>query len=550
MKLRYVLTAVITLAALSVASWFSGPSTVQAQANLLTNPGFEAGHYNQDGIPEITVPNGWRMHWLDGIPFNNSNGNAARPETVVWNIQDAPPNERPLFFRDGSYTLKIFKGWAPMYAAVSQDVTGLEVGRRYRLSAPIFVDIVESYDNGKQAPGKLDSGQVRLGAGNTGTAWRDASNIQYSPWWTAGNVPSFYLANTTFSHEFTATSPNMTVWIEVASIDPYINNGFFMDGLSLVALEGTAPVAPPPPAAGGGTGSGSAQQPPAPTAPPPPTPTPRADGAVVHVVQPGDSFWGLAIQYANVMQLSPEEAVRAIQERNNNPTVINPGQELIIVPPSSTMAVAPPPAEETPEAEAEVDLEEVADVEEEEPETAVEPEPESETSETSVTSGICVSVYHDVNQDAQRDPGSEPLMDGIPITIYQGGRSVSSYVTNAEDDVYCFENLPPDTYQVQVFPPAGYQATTPESWAIVVAEGVVIPVAFGLQEAPETVAMVSDATPVDEGETASVEETAVSPDPAPESSRGGLASISGILLIGAAILVMLAGVGVYLLRRG
>lgn len=549
MKLRYVLTAVIALAALSVASWFSGPSTVQAQANLLTNPGFEAGHYNQDGIPEITVPNGWRMHWLDGIPFNNSNGNAARPETVVWNIQDAPPNERPLFFRDGSYTLKIFKGWAPMYAAVSQDVTGLEVGRRYRLSAPIFVDIVESYDNGKQAPGKLDSGQVRLGAGNTGTAWRDASNIQYSPWWTAGNVPSFYLANTTFSHEFTATSPNMTVWIEVASIDPYINNGFFMDGLSLVALEGTAPVAPPPPAAGGGTGSGSAQQPPAPTAPPPPTPTPRADGAVVHVVQPGDSFWGLAIQYANVMQLSPEEAVRAIQERNNNPTVINPGQELIIVPPNSSAAIAPPSVEEEPEVEAEAEAD--SEAVEEDVVVTEEPETPAATEETtSAISGICVNAYHDLNGDGARDPSSEPLLANAAITVFQGGRTVASYVTDGGGADYCFENLPPDTYQVQVFPPAGYQATTPESWAIVVAEGVVIPVAFGLQEAPETVAMVSDATPVDEGETASVEETAVSPDPAPESSGGGLASISGIILIGAAILVMLAGVGVYLLRRG
>jgi hypothetical protein len=545
MKLRYVLTAVMALATLSVAFWLSGPSNAQAQSNLLTNPGFEGGHFNQDNISEITVPNGWRMHWLDGIPFNNSNGNAARPETVVWNIQDAPPDERPLFFRDGAYTLKIFKGWAPVYAALSQDVTGLEVGRRYRLSAPIFVDIVESYEGGKNAPGKLDSGQVRLGAGNTGVAWRDAANIQYSPWWTGGNVPSFYLNTNTFSHEFTATSPNMTVWIEVASIDPYINNGFFMDGLSLVALDAVAPVAPPP-AAGGGTGAVAAQ-PAGPTAVPPPTPTPRADGAVVHIVQAGDSFWGLAIQYASVMQLSPEDAVKAIQERNNNPTVINPGQELIIVPPNSSAAVAPPPAEETPEAETEAETEAVEEEVVAEEEATSEPEPENTAS---VINGICASVYHDLNGDAQRDSSNEPLLANAAITIFQGGRTVTSYVTDGQNEPYCFEDLPADTYQVQVYPPAGYQATTPESWAIVVAEGVIVPVAFGLAEAPETVAMVDDSALAEEVEAAAVEETAVSPNPDPESASGGLASVSGLILIAAAVLVMLAGVGVYLLRRG
>ncbi|MCZ7672986.1 MAG: hypothetical protein M5U34_40635 [Chloroflexi bacterium] len=41
-------------------------------------------------------------------------------------------------------------------------------------------------------------------------------------------------------------------------------------------------------------------------------------------------------------------------------------------------------------------------------------------------------------------------------------------------------------------------------------------------------------------------ETAVSP----EASSGGLGNISGLLLIGAAVVVLLAGVGVFLLRRG
>lgn len=539
----YALTAVIALTTLLGAYWLSGPTTTLAQTNLLTNPGFEEGHYNQNNIPEITVPNGWRMHWLDGVPFSGSNGNAARPETVVWNIQDAPLNERQLFFRDGSYTLKIFKGWAPVYAGLSQDVGGLQVGRRYRLSVPVFIDIVESYEGGKQAPGKLDSGQVRLGASNAGVGWRDEANIQYSGWWTAGNIQPFYLAAPIFIHEFTATSETMTVWIEVASKDPYINNGFFIDGLALVALDAVAPVAPPP-AAGGGSGAPAPAQPAAPTVPPPPTPTPRADGAVVHIVQAGDSFWGLAIQYANVMGLAPEDAVRTIQELNNSPAVINPGDELIIVPPRAGAAATA--AVEVPETEEEVAEEETA-VAEPEPEPTEEPEAET----PGMTNGICVSAYHDLNGDGQRDVNTEPLMGDAAITVFQGGRTVASYVTDNERESYCFENLPAETYQVQVFPPAGYQATTPESWAVVVAQGVIIPVSFGLAEAPQMVA-AADLGRMAEEEMASlaaVEETAVSPDPAPESS-GGLASVSGIILIAAAVLVMLAGVGVYLLRRG
>lgn len=146
-----VLTAVLAVFILAVTVRPSRQAVAQ-QANLLTNPGFEEGYYNQDGIPEIAVPTGWRMHWVDGQPFPGSNGNAARPETVVWNIKDAPPNEQTLFFRDGSYALKIFKGWAPVYAGLSQDVSGLEVGRRYRLAIPIYIDIVETYEGGKKSP--------------------------------------------------------------------------------------------------------------------------------------------------------------------------------------------------------------------------------------------------------------------------------------------------------------------------------------------------------------------------------------------------------------
>ncbi|MFO7679059.1 MAG: hypothetical protein R6X34_03330 [Chloroflexota bacterium] len=520
-----------------------------AQSNLLTNPGFEGGYFNQDGIPEIAVPNGWRMHWLDGQPFNGSNGNAARPETVVWNIKDAPADEQTLFFKDGSYAFKIFKGWAPVYAALSQDVTGLEVGRKYRLAAPIFIDIVESYEGRKRPPTKLDSGQVRLGAGATGVGWRDEANIQYSGWWTAGNISPFYQAYPIFLHDFVATSPNMTVWVEMGSIDPYINNGFFVDGLSLTALDEVVPSvsSSAPSSAVPSSGGGAVVAVAGPTAPPAPTATPRADGAVVHVVQAGDSYWSLAIQYAATMGLTAEEALTAIPELNNNPAFINPGDELIIVPPG---AVAAPEPEVTPTEEGAAESTEEP-IEEPTAESEVAAEPiDDAVAGSQTTNGVCVIVYEDKDGDAVYFIENENLLADAAVTLFQDGSSKASYVTDGINEPFCFENLATGTYQVQVYPPAGYQVTTAESWAVAVAEGVIIPVAFGLAPAPQEVADVSPTEETDAAaetaETASMEgETAVA-----EESGGGLGSISGLLLIGAAVVVLLAGVGVFLLRRG
>ncbi|PID86916.1 MAG: hypothetical protein CSB13_01970 [Chloroflexi bacterium] len=543
---QIVLLVVLAGVLLSILSITEGK--VIAQENLLTNPGFEDGYYNQDGIPEIAVPNGWHMHWLDGQTFNGSNGTAHRPETVVWYIKDAPLNEQTLYFKDGSYAFKVFKGWAPVYAALSQDVTGLEVGRKYRMAVPIFIDIVEDYTSGKSAPGKLDSGQIRLGAGETGIGWRDEANIQYSGWWTAGTISPFYLAYPVFIHDFVATSPNMTVWIEMGSIDPYINNGFFLDGTAMYALDeydgsvssSVNTVASQPVAAG-------------PTSTPAPTATPRADGAVIHIVQAGDSFWSLAIQYAETMGMSAEEALVALPELNNNPTFFNPGDELIIVPPSETVPAEPTP-EPTPEEAASEAAAEEPTAEAEAPaaeEVSSQPVDEAVT-DTQTPNGVCVLAYEDADEDAVYFIENETLLADAAITLFQDGKTIASYVTTGVEEPYCFENLATGTYQIQIYPPAGYQATTPESWAVAISEGVIIPITFGLKEAPQeaaeasAVAEMAEAAPAATAEKSDVSETAVTP----EGESGGLGNISGLLLIGAAVVILLAGVGVFLLRRG
>jgi hypothetical protein len=533
--------------------------------NLLTNPGFENGHYNQDGVSQIVVPNGWRMHWLDGVTFPEAWDGlpALRPETVAWNSEGGIPEGEEILWRDGIYNLKIFKSWAPMWAALSQDVTGLQVGRQYRLIAPVFVDVVQEYAGGKkQPPGNPQDGQVRLGAGPTGAAWRGAE-INYSGWWTGASIPNFYLNYNVYIHDFTATSENMTVWIEVRGTYPHANNGFFTDGIGLYALDTVNNTAPPVVATVN------------PNLPPPtplPTATPRSDGAVIHVVQPGDSLWNIAIQYASTLGVPAEEALTIIQEANNNPTFISVGQELIILPPQQQ--VPEPTAELTATVEIEATAE--SDSEDDEadvglsttstedelqplatPEEAAAAAPEDgaeDEVEQPTTGSVCVSAFDDTSGDGRYDTGSEPLLTGAALTLSRAGTTVSTYLSDGTTEMHCFEELEPDTYQIRFFPPADYRPTTQDNGWIAVAAGATMPVSFGAQFDPlpttdgeEVAAVDTNATP-----TVASEQPAEVAALAGAGAEGGFfANNIGTIILGVvALLVILAGIGVIMLRRG
>ncbi|MEZ4641870.1 MAG: hypothetical protein R3E31_03875 [Chloroflexota bacterium] len=548
-------TAFLLLAVVLIAQ----PTVAQSGPNLFTNPGFEEGHHHQDGIAEITVPDGWHMYWVDAVTFPGAFNDlvAHRPETVVWNATGGVPVGEEVFWRDGIFTLKIFKSWAPMYAAISQDVSGLEVGRHYLVVAPVYTDIYD-WDGGKIPPTDSSHGQVRLGASPVGAGWRDEAAIAYSGWFA-----STYAGYGIFSYEFTATQSDMTVWIEVKGTYPHSNNGFFIDTVGLYALDSVSAVTNP------GGGSTAPVVPAGPTSTPLPPPTPRPDGAIYHTVQGDDTLWVIAVQYASVMNMTPEEALPRIQELNNNPAFISVGQELLIVPPQEN--VTPPVVEEaTPEATPEATAEsestgtEEGTAESTGPDTsaalaspeggagdeAAAPEP-TEAVIAPVTNSICVSVFNDGNGDKTYNQGSETVLADAAVTLTRGGNTVGTYVSDGVSESHCFDSLEPDTYQVQFFPPAGYQTTTDGSWAVVASGGALIPVNFGAQlstagseevAAVDTAVSAPETTTTDETtDTAAAPETAVVED-------SGLPI--GTIVIGVAVfLVVLAAIGVVLLRR-
>jgi len=506
--------------------------------NILVNSGFEEGHYSQDGLSEITVPNGWRMHWLDGQPFPliHEGEVARRPETVVWNANGGIPAGEEILWRDGIYTFKVFKGWAPMYAALSQDVSGLEVGRRYRIIAPIFTDIYD-WEGKKVAPWDANHGRIRLGASPVGATWLDEASINYSPFF-----PGAYGQYQSYIYDFTATQSDMTIWVEMVASYPHVNNGFFTDIITMHALDATGSVP---------AGGAAPQQPAGPTYTPMPTPTPRADGAVVHIVGAADSFWSLAIQYADTLGMSPADALTHIQDLNGNPQFIFTGQELMIVAPNSE-----PTPEATPDQAPTVEGEsETATEAEATPEAAATATPiavaiASDAEETGAT--VCIAAYNDMDQDGVKGE-TEPLLANVIFTISKSDGIVATYVSDGVNEPYCFEQLAADTYQVQFDPPANYIATSPTNWAVSLSDGVFISADFGAREAEAAeVAMARANDGSNAAADVSAEATAtVTADEAPDSAEaGGFMDNMGSIAIGiAVVLALLAGAGVVLLRR-
>ena len=207
-------------------------SSTPTPSSLLRNGGFE------DGWTDMAIgqmPNDWAWHWVDNEILPGSDAEAAAPEANVKSKDQFPPGERDLFVLDGWHCVKVFKSGAPMYAALSQDVTDLEIGRQYRFIVPVYVDVF-SWEGEKVPPNDPWAAQVRLGVGPPDATWRDEESVSYGAWWNGDNTEHFYLAYNDYSLEFTAEASEMRVHVEVFAKWGLENNGFFLDDVRLLPL--------------------------------------------------------------------------------------------------------------------------------------------------------------------------------------------------------------------------------------------------------------------------------------------------------------------------
>ena len=220
--------------------------------NLLVNPNFDEGHHHQDNVPEIVVPDGWQLYWTDKEVFPGASSMSFRPESVVWYIKDAPQHERDLFFLSGDYCWKIFKANAPVYFAITQHVTGLTPGAKYRFTAKVFPDIVERYDGGRKVyPGDIWAAESRVGWSFPDTPWPHAQDgdVRWAPWFNKYSHNFEFGQYNDIQLEFVAPdSGEVRVWLECKAKWGFENN-WFMDSFSLELIEpapgGQGQTAPP-----------------------------------------------------------------------------------------------------------------------------------------------------------------------------------------------------------------------------------------------------------------------------------------------------------------
>lgn len=258
----------------------------------------------------------------------------------------------------------------------------------------------------------------------------------------------------------------------------------YWDDASLVLTSpGVPPTSTPPPE--------SPTETPGPSPTPLPTATPRPDGAVVHVVQSGETLFGIARRYGVTT-----DQLRELNAGSIGPNdLIRVGQELVIS--VSDDAPTPTPVPESPTAT---------------PEPEVEPTPELEITPTPPPTeqpeeaSICVLAFHDRDGDRVRDPETEELLPNVAFTIADASGVVDEYTTDGVSEPYCFTGLAPGPYRVIQQAPAGYEATSPVEQNVALAEGTSFDFEFGavrteVVETPEETEEVIETDPP-EDETA------------------------------------------------
>lgn len=196
------------------------PGPAPTGINLLPNPSFEAGWYNQNGIPELQLPNSWFLEYDQGSnPFDPAPWSSfVRPETRVLSRSFLPPAEHSLYIWDGDHTVKLFKGSGAISARLLT-VVSLQPGT-YRFTANVFPDLVSAFVDGQKVwAADPFSGEVRFIVGSGGSDWL---------------LPAFGQRNS-LTHTFTLNSAQ-TLQVGVALRGRYAlaNNGWFVDDWSLV----------------------------------------------------------------------------------------------------------------------------------------------------------------------------------------------------------------------------------------------------------------------------------------------------------------------------
>ncbi|MBN1286410.1 MAG: LysM peptidoglycan-binding domain-containing protein [Anaerolineae bacterium] len=370
-----------------------------AQTNLLANGNMEGG-FDGNG-----VPNGWQPWYIDAPSDCN--------------------NYKPVYShgaqaQEGSAAAMFFINWHTYTAGLRQTVN-VTPGNNLRFTA--YGRIVSGDTVGTTVSNPNAGVEMKIGIDPTGGSNPQAGTVVWSG--TISATGGYQL----FSVDATAQNSSVTVFLYSRPFYCNAENTTFFDNASLVV-------------AGQGSTSGGAA---APTSPPVQNVSiekapPRADGSVVHVVQPN--------QYLNLIAGTYGVTIQQIKELNGlTSNIIYTGQELLVIPAEGAGGGegegegegeegnaggegGAPPSPDAPAL------------------PTVPPEAIAAAGAEAATGNLCVLVFDDRNRNGSRDPG-EGLLAGARITL-SGPVSPVSYTTTgiSPNEPYCFMGLAPDNYDL------------------------------------------------------------------------------------------------------
>lgn len=484
MTLRRALLVAVLFLVLSTALPLTSRAIPPAQqGELLKNPGFEGINCPADGwcpdnwtrdtftgVPygEIYTPQGWVTFWSEGV--NPADGRKfGRPECKV--IPNQPPFVGPpARIRSGRYAIMQFGFYRAIDSGVYQVVSGLSPGATVQLSAYAHAWSCDQDSEGATSCGDTYQMLFRVGIDPNGGTDPWSPNII----WAGGYSYDQYRLIGPVQAQV-GPGGVVTVFLRATAKWPYKHNDAYWDDASLVYVTPPTPPTntplPPPPTPTYG---------PSPT--PRATPTPRPDGAIVHIVEAGDTLYGIALRYGvSVDQL------RTLNAGSIGPNdLIQVGQELVISLPAQTPTPLPPPPTATPES----------------PPTAT-PAGEGTGTGGGAVGGasICVLAYHDRNSNTFRDDATnEELLPNAEITVANDSGAVARYLSDGIHEPHCFTGLTPGAYRVILKPPAGYVPSGYAEWSVAVAEGTTLDIQFGIvRGAQEETVIAQEPTPTREG---------------------------------------------------
>jgi len=500
-----------TVPAFSLAA--PGPSSpAQEGVNLLKNPGFEgitcrpdspAGWcddnwtrdtFNGSIWGEIFTPQGWVTFWSERK--NPADGrNYGRPECKV--IPRQPPFiGPPARVRSGNYAVMQFGFFRAIDSGLYQTVSGLSPHAIVQASAYAHAWACDSDKGGPYSCGDTYQMVFQVGIDPHGGTDPWSANVI----WASGYSYDEYRLIGPVQAEV-GDAGTVTVFLKATATWAYKHDDVYWDDASLVyttppATPTNTPLPPPPTATPG----------PSPT--PRATPTPRPDGAIVHVVESGDTLFGIALMYGVDV-----DQIRELNAGSLGPNdMIWPGLELVISLPSETPTPTPLPA----------------------PPTA-EPTSPAQASPIPAGASVCVLAYHDRNGDTFRDETTEELLPNAEFTVANASGVVDQYTSDGISEPYCFTGLGAGAYRVIQSSPPGYEPSGPAEWNVALAEGTGLDFQFGNMRSEAGSASGEPTEPTSPGEEGN--------EPAGGSTFSRIfsivAKVSGVL-----VLILAAGVAV------